>query len=264
MELASYEFIYGVKKRWFLVFLSLIPLVMLFSNFVINYVNGLSEGFAFSHSVYYHLGKILYGMRAAGNIIEEKHREVPLQWLIIQMSYLIMISGYISEERLNRIENITRYGTYRSWWLRKVQWFIGISAMYYAIVALMLILDVKLEALVQISNGIEHIPSDLDSYGEGVYIYTVIFFILHSIILGTFQICMELRVQGIVALLVNIAIMLFEMFSQKVMLPCHLGMIIRNASVVDNPPLSMLLILIEIGVAIMGIIVSGKICKNGF
>ena len=105
--MASYEFVYGVKKRSFLIFLSLIPLVMLFLHFFLHYVDGLREGFVFSHSIYYHLGKILYGMRPAGNIMEAKYREVPLQWLVIPISYLMIINGYISEERQNRIENIS-------------------------------------------------------------------------------------------------------------------------------------------------------------
>lgn len=262
--MASYEFVYGVKKRSFLIFLSLIPLVMLFLHFFLHYVDGLREGFVFSHSIYYHLGKILYGMRPAGNIMEVKYREVPLQWLVIPISYLMIINGYISEERQNRIENITKYGSYRRWWMKKVQWFIAISVFYFMIVGFLLLLEVKAEAMVKIPFHVEYVNSEFDTYTSAIIIDTVIFYIMNALLLGVFQMCLELKIQGMIAFIISVGVLFSEMFMEGVLLPCHLGMIIRNGEVVGDVVLSNGLIMVELLCVIVGMVVGGKICKNGF
>jgi hypothetical protein len=93
---------------------------------------------------------------------------------------------------------------------------------------------------------------------------TVIFYIMNALLLGVFQICLELKIQGMIAFIISVGILFSEMFMEGVLLPCHLGMIIRNGEVVGDVILSNGLIMVELLCVIVGMVVGGKICKNGF
>ena len=87
---------------------------------------------------------------------------------------------------------------------------------------------------------------------------------MNSLLLGIIQICLELKVQGLIAFIIVIGMLLFEMFVEGMVLPCHLGMINRNAAVVGDIFLSNILLFAEVIFVIVGMIIGRKICKNGF
>lgn len=62
MELHSYEYIYGFKKRVVLIMLSYVPVLLVLLSYFTFYVGSLKSGVAFSDTFSYHLGKILSGM----------------------------------------------------------------------------------------------------------------------------------------------------------------------------------------------------------
>lgn len=264
MELHSYEYIYGFKKRVVLIMLSFVPVLLVLLSYFTFYVGSLKSGVAFSDTFSYHLGKILSGMEVLNEKTGKSGREIPIQWLAIQISYLFIISGYISEERQNRIENITKYGTYGRWWQKKMHWFIGISGFYYLVVGLLLLLEVKVESLIRIPTDAEYVKSVFDTCAREIIIYTAAFYMMNSLLLGIIQICLELKVQGLIAFIIVIGMLLFEMFVEGMVLPCHLGMINRNAAVVGDIFLSNILLFAEVIFVIVGMIIGRKICKNGF
>lgn len=260
----SYEITYGIKKRWLIICIAFIPIIFLFINQYILYKSGLTLGAAFPNTISYHLGKILYGIKIMNGGSIERNRQLPTQWMLIQFSYLLTISGFVHEERQNRQANIILYGTYRRWWWRKICWFYTLSIGYYLLIGLFELMEHRLELMINIPNNVEIINSQFGNFEPKIYVYTIIFFILHSLLFGMLQMCMELKIQSTVAFIINIGIMLSGIFSTKFILPCHLAMIAKNSSILQNTSLTIGLIILGILLLISEQITGRQLSKNGF
>ena len=258
-----YEKTYGIKKRWLLLVLAMIPVVFIILSHMTYYVSSLNENIKVPTSINYHLGKILYGIRVSNGYVRQRNRQIPIQWLIIQFSYLLIINGFIHEEIKIRNCNIVRYGTYTTWWKRKIIWFYIISACYYMILGACIFIEQRIELIINIPEHVTFATSNYGEYSQRVYIYTSIYFIMHSLLLGMLQLCLELKIQSTVALIINFGLLILGVFSIKIITPCHLAMIIRNGLIIENSILANSLIVIGIICLIVESNIGRIICKNG-
>lgn len=259
----SYEITYGIRKRWLVITLAFVPVFFLILSHLSYYVGSLNEGVKMPTTINYHIGKILYGIRTFDCNIKQRNRQLPVQWIIIQCSYLLMINGFINEEIHLRGNNIVKYGNFGKWWKRKIIWFYLISFLYYIGMAIILLIENVVENSIQIQEGVICLKSGYGEYGITVYIYTTIFFILHSLIMGMLQLCMELKIQSTIAFVITIGLIIIGVFSTKIFMPCHLAMLIRNSTIVDNNVLAISLIIGETVIILLESYIGRKICENG-
>jgi hypothetical protein len=118
--------------------------------------------------------------------------------------------------------------------------------------------------MMPIPNNAEYFSSGFDEYAINGYVFTVIFFITHSIILGMLQIVLELMIQSSIALVINFGLILVSIYSNKLFMLSHLGMLTRNSTVIQRPSLVLIFILIELGIILTEILIGRKLSKNGF
>ena len=131
-------------------------------------------------------------------------------------------------------------------------------------IAFFLFVEQRLEAITQITQDIEIINSQYANFEAKVYIYTLLFFIIHSLVLGMLQMCMELKIQSTVALIINIGILLFGIFETKTILPCHLAMIARSSTILGNTTLTITLLILGIILIFIEQVIGRRFSINGF
>ncbi len=260
----SYEINYGIKKRWLLIAIGLTPVFFVLVNHYVFYKSAIDGGLVFPNSITYHLGKILYGMKPELALERTRGRELPFQWLALQCSYLLVVCGFVHEERQNRLADIVKYGKFTTWWNRRLCWFFLLSFLYYLLIGAGIFFEHLIEKILPISNNAEYLSSGFAEYGINGYVFTVIFFIMHSIILGVLQMVLEIVIQSSIALVINFGLILVSIYSNKLFMLSHLGMLTRNSIVIKQPSLIFIFIFIELGIILAEILIGRKLSKNGF
>jgi len=257
-----FEIKYGIGNRKLLMVIPLIAIFFIFLSQYISYLDALNNGVMLPKTVQYHLGKILYGTTPAVSYLAKKSRELPIEWLTIQIGFNLVIMGFAHDEVVGKTQSLVRYGTYKKWWQNRVKWVACMLCGYYFVVGLILVATVYIERITIAPINAEMITSSYGCFLLKAYAVTLVLFIARSFLFGIIQLIIEVIFSPLLGLCVSMGFLIVEVLSENQNLPGQLAMLSKNAVIIENDLRLAIVLAIYFFVTTALICIGGRICRN--
>ncbi|MCF0131669.1 MAG: hypothetical protein HUJ71_08055 [Pseudobutyrivibrio sp.] len=260
----DFEIKYGIGNRKLLIIIPVIAIFIILFSQLADYVMAINEGYCLPSSVQYHLGKILYGTRKSFGFMTQRKRDLPIEWLTIQIGFSMTIMGFAYDEITGKVQSLIRYESISKWWNRRIRWIAFVAIIYYTVLGCILIGTVFIEKIICVPLTADTIESSYDDFSFKAYIITSLLFILRSYLVGLVQLIIEIKISPLIGICVSIGLAVAGVLLEIGLLPAQLAMLSKNSWIIEDNKM-MILVLVLYGIGILFLVCFGrKSCKNGF
>lgn len=260
----KYNFSYGICRRRLVLYLGFLPVIVVSIHQLLSFVLAEKAGYAIAVNYSYQFNDWFCGLSNMDNSVMQRTRDLPVEWLVVQVCYLIFISGYVFEDFHFRSENIIRFGSFNRWWRLKLNWFFLMTLIFYSLFAFLFFIVNFIERKIPVNEN-NIILCDTDKTGLTTEIVLTSFFvILLSLMIGMLQICLELVMSANWSMIINIGLLISGCFSDLEYLPVKFAMTNQNTAVCGNSVMACTVILLESLIIYLEIRLGKRICNNEF